>query len=69
MSRPLRNPRQVDNAGIWQYERLMAPPEGVTISVGDYWPVAAIAIGVIATAIWIGIIGWGAVVILSLVFG
>jgi hypothetical protein len=40
------------------YERIMARPAKARISVGDYWPAAVIAVGLVASAVWIGIIGW-----------
>ncbi len=68
MSRPPRHLRRADEAGSRQYEGAMARPDGMRISVRDCWPAVVIAMGLIASAIWTGIIGWGLVAILALVF-
>jgi hypothetical protein len=48
--------------------RKEARPARARISIRDDWPAAVIGVGVIAATIWTGIIGWGLVEILTLVF-
>ena len=49
-------------------ERNVARLARARISLGECWPVPVIAVGLIATTIWVGILGWGLVEILALVF-